>query len=151
MNYLCRSCCGQLNINFCGLAENKVGRKSCGRCNGNDDWELHIIDEIPESAPRSQACSVTVDAQQIDSAIDQLVESAWAKKSVRHFPRWISVKDRLPEDGGYVLVSDGDDVYMGFKDDSWGSHFMNVESGSMMSFGDITHWQPMPAPPVTAK
>ena len=60
---------------------------------------------------------------------------------------WISVEDRLPEDEGYVLVTDGDDVYMGFKDDSWGSYFMNVESPSMICFGDITHWMPLPEPP----
>ena len=55
---------------------------------------------------------------------------------------WVSIKDRLPEDGGYVLVTDGDDVYTGFKDDSWGSYFMNVESPSMICSEDITHWMP---------
>jgi len=73
------------------------------------------------------------------------VEAARQRGAVE-ISQWISVDDRLPDDGGYVLVSDGEDVYMGFKDDSFDGHFMNVESGSMICFGDITHWQPMPAP-----
>ena len=59
---------------------------------------------------------------------------------------WISVEDHLPDDGGYVLVSDGEDVFMGFKDDSFDGDFMNVEVGSMICIVDITHWQPMPEP-----
>ncbi|MBQ7737014.1 MAG: DUF551 domain-containing protein [Oscillospiraceae bacterium] len=50
-------------------------------------------------------------------------------------PRWISVAERLPEDGEYVLAyseSDG---------------LMLVEARHRFSAWEVTHWMPLPEPP----
>jgi hypothetical protein len=71
---------------------------------------------------------------------------------------WISVKDRLPEDGETVIVSDnvfGKD----FSSVAWcaigGINFMDNDEGVYWAdvgtnevFGaDVTHWMPLPDPP----
>lgn len=48
---------------------------------------------------------------------------------------WISVKDRLPEYGRYVLVYSADD------------DFMTVEARHHFGLFQITHWMPLPEPP----
>lgn len=45
IQYLCKSCCEKLEIEFSGMAENTVGRKECIKCSDNQDRELHIINE----------------------------------------------------------------------------------------------------------
>jgi len=61
---------------------------------------------------------------------------------------WISVKDRLPEDGESILIFVNDSRYEPIQydvcyydgDDAW------LDSG--YSFGsDVTHWMPLPEPP----
>lgn len=60
-------------------------------------------------------------------------------------PRWISVKDKLPENGVAVIVTDGIDVGEGLRykrndgNEVWFTPLADVNN--------ITHWQPMPAPP----
>ena len=61
---------------------------------------------------------------------------------------WISVKERLPDDGVDVLITDGKNRDVSFcqptyYDDSkeW---FIRIYFGH---FGKITHWQPLPEPP----
>lgn len=56
---------------------------------------------------------------------------------------WISVKDRLPEPGERVLVSDGGFVcesYLNIRD-KW------VRAGVELSFMVPRYWKPMPEPP----
>ena len=96
----------------------------------------------------------TVDAQQIDNAIDQLVESAWSKKPVRPFPKWISVDDRLPEVNGFYLVyiplSEKLPVYQdyfytefdGYNGEGWQDEVSNQR---------VTHWMHLPTAPVHEK
>ena len=55
---------------------------------------------------------------------------------------WISVKDRLPENTGNVLVSDGKKV----------GEFTYIKYVSGIgkwnrNYEGITHWQPLPEPP----
>ena len=66
--------------------------------------------------------------------------------------KWISVKDRLPEEGEYVLCVLKGFNYGGkiqvckfvpadkFKDKPYFEHFRN-------GFPSVTHWMPMPEPP----
>ena len=48
MKYLCKKCCDMDEISFCGIADNRAGRKSCSACGDNDDWKLHIVDDDDE-------------------------------------------------------------------------------------------------------
>ena len=92
----------------------------------------------------------TVDARQIDAAIDQLVESAWAKKSVTPFPRWIRVEDRLPDVNGFYLVY----IPLGEKLPIYQDYFYTEFDGynergwqDEVSSQRVTHWMPLPAAP----
>jgi hypothetical protein len=57
---------------------------------------------------------------------------------------WISVKERLPEDDKWVLVTDGLGIglaqYNLDQDDFFGYNERKVR-------GYITHWMPLPKPP----
>ena len=67
-------------------------------------------------------------------------------------PQWISVDDRLPEEGEYVLCVLKGFKYGGkiqvckfvpadkFKDKPYFEHFRN-------GFPSVTHWMPLPQPP----
>lgn len=55
---------------------------------------------------------------------------------------WISVKDRLPEEGKNVLCLDSSDNYYSvgwIEDGLW-------EDGEFVGI-DFTHWMPLPEPP----
>ena len=61
-------------------------------------------------------------------------------------PKWISVEERLPEIGKFVLVSDGDDIdaacrYKAFTIPD------ETETFFWDSVFEVTHWMPLPAPP----
>lgn len=55
-------------------------------------------------------------------------------------PKWISVKERLPERGQEVIVCDGGVQ----KPIVFAYHFWNQ---SYASWANITHWMPMPEAP----
>lgn len=57
---------------------------------------------------------------------------------------WISVKERLPEEGERVLFF-CDDVDIGyfFKERGW--HFL--DGGDWFEINEVTHWMPLPEPP----
>lgn len=62
-------------------------------------------------------------------------------------PRWISVEERLPEKGVFVVVYYGHfignlmDVYM------WDGECWRSSSGYLEDAENITHWMPLPEPP----
>ena len=59
-------------------------------------------------------------------------------------PRWISVKERLPEAGEDVLVYLGGgkiDVCWLIHNMFWGA------SGALYDLDDVSHWMPLPEPP----
>lgn len=65
-----------------------------------------------------------------------------------YLPKWIPVTERLPfaESGNVsekVLVTDGQDVAIA----EWFNFEMCEPFWSYTGMGDITHWQPLPAPP----
>jgi len=69
--------------------------------------------------------------------------------------KWVSVKERLPEDNCMVLVSDGDGIemydFIKTPQKPWkqwepiadGQHYFVYHKA-------ITHWQPLPEPPEVA-
>ena len=69
--------------------------------------------------------------------------------------KWISVKDRLPEDDGLVLVL-FTDRYMNirFKDTYTLANFDNDDGWILEIYPEfenpnVTHWMPLPEPPAT--
>ncbi len=65
---------------------------------------------------------------------------------------WISVKDRLPENGAHVLVYCHDDPYTTIasycETEGYGC-FREIPIGhGYIYYHDVSHWQPLPAPPV---
>ena len=60
---------------------------------------------------------------------------------------WISVEDRLPDDMVEVLViADGNMAIAFHRKGTWSS-----EDAWLLYDHDITHWQPLPPPPVDTK
>lgn len=71
-----------------------------------------------------------------------LTDAQWAL--LRNPPKWVSVEERLPEDGVKVLVchigKDGHNLDVGeMEGDEW-CIYNDL-------FFDVTHWQPLPEPP----
>jgi len=61
-------------------------------------------------------------------------------------PKWISVKERLPENDKMVLIfDDKDNLDFGIYDQRWIAYFniyRNIKSW------EVTHWMPLPESPV---
>jgi len=69
--------------------------------------------------------------------------------------KWISVKDRLPEDGVEVLITDGENIDVSFCELTYfGDDPNEMEWFGRISpwhFGNITHWMPLPELPKGVK
>jgi hypothetical protein len=63
---------------------------------------------------------------------------------------WISVKDRMPEEGVDVLVYG--DIYLNRNRKGADVDFVDRESGNFFYYdeGEVTHWRPLPEPPESA-
>jgi|ADGO01.1.fsa_nt_gi Protein of unknown function (DUF551). len=59
---------------------------------------------------------------------------------------WISVEDELPEEYADVLVTDGEDVGLGFYVRDGDYDALWTYPGNCVR-GLETHWQPLPEPP----
>ena len=65
--------------------------------------------------------------------------------SIEVVQEWISVDDRLPENGkeGVLIALRGGEVDIGWCEDGrWRSEFVNEYED-----GEVTHWMPIPQPP----
>ena len=82
----------------------------------------------------------------LNDAADAIEElESYCKELESKVPHWISVEERLPENGKFVLVSDGDDIdtacrYKALTQDE-------VETFFWDSVLEVTHWMPLPEPP----
>ena len=72
-------------------------------------------------------------------------ETGFLKGFEAAYPKWISVKERLPEDGQRVvgIAENGMTGIMDYRDD--GTPFAARIFG--VYFSNITHWMPLPEPP----
>lgn len=68
-------------------------------------------------------------------------------------PKWISVKDRLPEDDGEVLACNGKDVFIAHcEGEYWAVYLLNTEDDCYeQHVVKVTHWMPLPEPPEVKK
>lgn len=86
-----------------------------------------------------------------DVAIDCMTECIEKKASdVQPVDRWISVKDRLPEEQQCILAYEKDYGVM------WGDYqgikysqpvWIVRKQGLIIRTTEVTHWQPLPEPP----
>lgn len=68
------------------------------------------------------------------------------KKRKKLLNGWISVKDRLPDNGKEVLILNNDkDIYLGMYVDEAKSFFFDF--GMEYHKIEVTHWRPLPEPP----
>lgn len=67
--------------------------------------------------------------------------------------RWISVKDRMPEDDGEVLACNGKDVFIAHcEGDCWAVYLLNTEDDCYeQHVVKVTHWMPLPELPEVKK
>ena len=76
---------------------------------------------------------------QLDAANKRIAELEAAQQW------WISVDERLPEVGQWVLVLiDAETLVFQFMGGSW-----RYEDKYIFDVSDVTHWMPLPPPPVT--
>ena len=58
---------------------------------------------------------------------------------------WISVEDRLPSNGDYILMTDGLQIALGWMNHSR-EEFIQVNTWADLT-SSVTHWMPLPEPP----
>ena len=77
----------------------------------------------------------------VDYLNDLLIALLTAIDALEQNNEWVSVKDRMPEEGVDVLV------YLNRK--SADVDFVDRESGNFFYYdeGEVTHWRPLPEPP----
>ena len=76
----------------------------------------------------------------VNQVVDAIVAAPTAKAGLRCAVSWISVDERLPENGEYVLCVSGAGIIQ-----------IALFDSSVYVYGfysnSVTHWQPLPAPP----
>lgn len=58
--------------------------------------------------------------------------------------RWISVEERLPDGGTYVLVTTDGVVAHAYRHNN---RFIAFTAAGVATVGGVTHWMPLPSPP----
>lgn len=80
-------------------------------------------------------------SKQVEYLTDTVVKR---DKEIDHLrakqPRWISVKDRLPNFEQPVLAYSGEELGIGFA-------YLDGDGKWYGDCGDVTHWMPLPEPP----
>ena len=61
---------------------------------------------------------------------------------------WVSATDRLPEVAVHVLITDGKSISMGYVLNIDNDGFCPWVAQYPVSHRDVTHWMPLPKPPV---
>jgi hypothetical protein len=63
--------------------------------------------------------------------------------------KWISVDERLPEDGSWVLAWNKGCVVRGFYHGDWFNEYNSSTMNIYRQIEPITYWMPLPLPPVS--
>ena len=74
----------------------------------------------------------------LSAMLDELMEAG---------PKWISVKDRLPEGECIAYSSKFGEMMMGFIGETDESDTSYCCDSNTEWLGDVTHWMPLPEPP----
>ena len=100
-----------------------------------------IIESL-RSCAKNESCAKrcvyekeSFDCETGKACLDMLMDQA-ADMLEQDAPRWISVKDRLPENDDEVAIASGSYMTTGYYDGEW---------HGMLSY--VTHWMPLPEPP----
>ena len=109
--------------------------------------------KTPEEVKKALACCENADCKACpyDSigitmveCLDALVGDAFGyiKQLEARVPKWISVKDRLPEDDENVMILSNERItFVGFyKNGQWISYSLYAIYGNV-----VTHWMPLPS------
>ena len=99
-----------------------------------------------------QKCGIDVDREELIKALayDRAQYAQGYSDGRADAHRWISVEERLPEKGVFVVVYYGHfignlmDVYM------WDGECWRSSTGYLEDAENITHWMPLPKPPKEA-
>ena len=86
-----------------------------------------------------------ISLEQVDAAMTVLTTTQSAPVADTAPSRWISVTEKLPEIGEVVLIASKESFYRVALDELAG---MSPVLWDFYGTDDVTHWQPLPAPPV---
>ena len=104
---------------------------------------------IQNSEEACYLCPYMIDCETFDNAGNHSRDALeYITQLEARVPKWISVKDRLPEDQRSVLTVNGHGEIriMGL----WskrGDEWIWEHNDRMMNYNDITHWMPLPGIP----
>jgi hypothetical protein len=82
------------------------------------------------------------DGQWVEIVPFEFSEGEWVKYKdhLTVIPKWISVKDKMPEEGERVAITDGVYYGAGIKRHAYSDHWWMFDLNP-------THWMPLPQPP----
>ena len=93
-----------------------------------------------------EGCLYGIDAEKVESdCVDALLKDALAyiQQLEAAQPKWVSVEEKLPEFGRYLVITK--------KDNDVGTvntaTYNDMGWWVLANFGEITHWMPIPEPP----
>jgi hypothetical protein len=109
------------------------------------------VDRFKSACPEPSKCGLVADALSKAAHLYPLLDDATPAPSIDSAAGWISVEDRLPEDAAFVAIFDPENTDMPVRTAQWlaGSCTFESEYG-WLAKDEITHWQPLPAPPAIA-
>ena len=123
-------------------------RRVCIQSGGDLKTDFPIMKEAADAIEELQAA---VDGYEANTDVEFVKEDGHER--IRFVPKWVSVKERLPEKGGKYLTA--------FKDGCVTDNFFMAPTGEKFKEahpngkwywnetdrGGITHWMPLPTPP----
>ena len=98
---------------------------------------------IQNSEEACYLCPYMIDCETFDNAGNHSRDAlAYINQLEARVPKWISVKDRLPEDDDDVLIFSNERViFVGcYKNGQWISYSLYAIYGNV-----VTHWMPLPS------
>lgn len=114
-----------------------------------------VIDQLRAEVERLRGVCVDLDSEkrEIEHKMDAYRTSHAEVEALRKAMEWISVEDKLPEKGRYLVSADSDDgqdvCEMSFNGKDW---IYEGEPTYCHSFYvEVTHWMERPAPAMAAK
>lgn len=128
--------------------------EKCDGCPHKEDYPCCVdcLDKMHrQAADAIEELQAAVDGYEANTDVEFVKEDGHER--IRFVPKWVSVKERLPEKGGKYLTA--------FKDGCVTDNFFMAPTGEKFKEahpngkwywnetdrGGITHWMPLPTPP----